>query len=312
MSHEGSYRKQMDAPKARPSSWLDGCRRGIYEQAPGLDPQDGAKFISVLVQARLVRRYGELLGWLKEVQEFLPHQILLGAWGDFQRWNVKSEMVSHLPGLRMVQGRGCSLDDLLRDAHAQWLRAGREPLVLSALSVGALRRPCMCPLHAALRGMPALLVHGVRDKLSGCDSLYIALDKRSPPAAAAEQSRYLALAHLLLCQLDDAWRRLVAFRLDNLPAAQVIALPRALELSAREREILANLAHGSTNHDIAEALAISLFTVKNHMKRIFRKIGVSNRTQAAARFNQEMRRAELMPSELVPSPAVPSASPAAP
>ena len=90
------------------------------------------------------------------------------------------------------------------------------------------------------------------------------------------------------------------------------SLPRALELSAREREILANLAHGSTNHDIAEALAISLFTVKNHMKRIFRKIGVSNRTQAAARFNQELRRAELLPSQLVPAPAVPSASPAAP
>jgi DNA-binding CsgD family transcriptional regulator len=40
--------------------------------------------------------------------------------------------------------------------------------------------------------------------------------------------------------------------------------------------------------------------VKNHLKRIFRKIGVSNRTQAAARFNQELRRAEA-----------PSASPAA-
>jgi transcriptional regulator EpsA len=295
----------------RVSSWLDGCRRGIHEQAPGLDPQDSAKFISVLVQSRLVRRYGELLGWLKEVQEFLPHQILLGAWGDFQRWNVKSEMVSHLPGLRVVQGRGCSLDDLQRDAYAQWLRGGREPLVLSAASVGALGRPCACPLHAALRGMPALLVHGVRDKLSGCDSLYIALDKRSPPLAAAEQSRYLALAHLLLCQLDDAWRRLVAFRLDNLPAAQMIALPRALELSAREREILASLAHGSTNHDIAEAHAISLFTVKNHLKRIFRKIGVSNRTQAAARLNQELMRAEL-PSQLVPPPTVPPAGHAVP
>jgi DNA-binding NarL/FixJ family response regulator len=90
------------------------------------------------------------------------------------------------------------------------------------------------------------------------------------------------------------WRRLAAFRLDNLPAAQAIAMPRAFELSARERQILVSLARGNTNNDIAESLAISLFTVKNHIKRIFRKIGVSNRTQAAARFNQEMMRTELL------------------
>ena len=304
----------MDIPrgKARLSSWLDRCCKGIDEQAPGLDARDGAKFIGLLAQSRLVRRYGELIGWLREVQEFLPHQILLAAWGDFQRWNVKSEIVSHLPGPRALQGRGCTLDDLLRDAYAQWIRGGREPLVLMAAAAPALRKPCGCALHGALSSMRSLLVHGVRDKLSGCDSLYIALDRRSLPAPADARSRFLVLAHLLLCQLDNVWRHLATFRLDNLPAAQAIVLPRALELSAREREILVSLARGSTNSDIAEAHAISLFTVKNHLKRIFRKIGVSNRTQAAARLNQELRRAELMPSQLVPPPTVPSAGHAVP
>ena len=244
---------------------------------------------------------GDLFGWLKDAQKFLPHQVLIAAWGDFQRWNVKCE-AGVAPARRAPsrRTRGCALDDVLRDAYVQWLRGGREPLVLSAAAVGSLRRPCACALHTALRGMRSLLVHGVRDKLSGCDSLYIALDTQSLPAAG-EQSRFIALAHLLLCQLDNVWRHLAAFRLDNLPAAQAIALPRALELSAREREILASLSRGSTNHDIAEALAISLFTVKNHLKRIFRKIGVSNRTQAAARFNQELMRAELLASAAAPS-----------
>jgi transcriptional regulator EpsA len=279
----------MDVPKgnARLSSWLDGCYRGFHEQAPGLDPEAGAKFIGVLAQSRLVRRYGELLGWLREAQEFLPHQILVGAWGDFQRWNVKSEIVSHLPGLRALQPRGCTLEDLLRDAYAQWTRGGREPLVLIAAAAPALRKPCSCALHSAFNGMRSLLVHGVRDKRSGCDSLYIALDPGSF-ASSGNHSRFVALSHLLLCQLDIVWRRLAAFRLDNLPAADPIVVPRSLELSAREREILMSLARGSTNSDIAEALAISLFTVKNHLKRIFRKIGVSNRTQAAARFNQAL------------------------
>ena len=75
----------MDVPrgKARLSSWLDRCCRGIYDQAPGLDPNDGAKFIGLLVQSRQVRRYGELIGWLRAVQEFIPHQILLAAWATF-------------------------------------------------------------------------------------------------------------------------------------------------------------------------------------------------------------------------------------
>ena len=270
--------------QARPS-WIVGCGRPANERAPGLDADEGARFIGLLSASRLIRRQADLLGWLKEAQEFLPHQILIAAWGDFQRGNVKCEVVSQLPGLRAIECRGCALDDLLRDAYLQWVRGGREPLVLTTDAAAALRKPCSCALHGALRGMRSVLVHGVRDKLSGCDSLYIALGPQSSMAPGAH-SRFIALAHLLLCQLDSVWRRLAAFRLDDLPAADAIAPPRGLELSAREREILQSLARGNTNHDIAESLAISLFTVKNHVKRIFRKIGVSNRTQAAARFNQ--------------------------
>jgi DNA-binding CsgD family transcriptional regulator len=213
--------------------------------------------------------------------------MLIVGWGDFRRWIVKCEVVSHVAGERAANERGCALDDVLRDAHAHWLRAGREPLVLGAAELGALRKPCSCARHRALRGMRSVLVHGMRHKPSGCDSLYIALDAQNVFALGGDV-RLVALVCVLLCQLDLAWRRLAAFRVEDLPAAEAIALPRAFELSAREREILANLSRGSTNHDIAESLAISLFTVKNHMKRIFRKLGVSNRTQAAARFNRAL------------------------
>lgn len=54
-----------------------------------------------------------------------------------------------------------------------------------------------------------------------------------------------------------------------------------LELSARERQILVYVARGASNKVIARALGISEATVKIHVKGIFRKIGVSNRTQAA-------------------------------
>ena len=269
------------------AGWLDGCARGLNERAPGLDADDGAKFITLLCASRLIRRHADLAGWLRDAQEFLPHRILIAAWGDFQRSNLKCEIVSHLPALRAVQGRGCAVEDLLREAYLLWVGGGREPLVLAASAAAALRKPCGCTLHSALAEMGSLVVHGVRDKLSGCDSLYIALDS-TYVLPRGGHSRFTALAHILLSQFDLVWRRLASFRMEDLSAAEVSALPRAVELSAREREILASLARGSTNHDIAEALEISLFTVKNHMKRIFRKIGVSNRTQAAARFNDAL------------------------
>lgn len=52
-------------------------------------------------------------------------------------------------------------------------------------------------------------------------------------------------------------------------------------LSKREFEILKLVAVGMYNKEIADALSISEKTVKNHMSSIFRKIKVSDRTQAA-------------------------------
>jgi len=52
-------------------------------------------------------------------------------------------------------------------------------------------------------------------------------------------------------------------------------------LTQRETDILALLAEGKSNRDIARALFLSEKTVKAHLAAIFRKLGVTNRTQAA-------------------------------
>jgi DNA-binding NarL/FixJ family response regulator len=52
-------------------------------------------------------------------------------------------------------------------------------------------------------------------------------------------------------------------------------------LSAREREVLALLVEGLPNKLIARRLEISEKTVKSHLTRIFRELGVTDRTQAA-------------------------------
>ena len=56
--------------------------------------------------------------------------------------------------------------------------------------------------------------------------------------------------------------------------------PRFRSLSAREREILAQLTAGRTNAQVGKALFISEKTVRNHLTRIFEKLGVHSRAQA--------------------------------
>jgi two-component system nitrate/nitrite response regulator NarL len=57
--------------------------------------------------------------------------------------------------------------------------------------------------------------------------------------------------------------------------------PRLSNLSAREAEILSSLMDGAPNKVIARQLDVAEATVKVHVKSILRKIGASNRTQAA-------------------------------
>ena len=64
---------------------------------------------------------------------------------------------------------------------------------------------------------------------------------------------------------------------------QVATFP---DLTEREREILARIARGHSNAEIADELFISLKTVRNHASNIFNKLQVADRTQAAIRARE--------------------------
>jgi DNA-binding CsgD family transcriptional regulator len=53
-------------------------------------------------------------------------------------------------------------------------------------------------------------------------------------------------------------------------------------LTRREHEVLALMARGATNREIAQRLVITEGTVKSHVKHVFRKLGVANRAQAVS------------------------------
>ena len=56
--------------------------------------------------------------------------------------------------------------------------------------------------------------------------------------------------------------------------------PDRIKLSAREREVVAGIAQGSTNAEIGSALHLSPHTVKEHTSSIYRKLEVRNRAEA--------------------------------
>jgi len=80
---------------------------------------------------------------------------------------------------------------------------------------------------------------------------------------------------------QNAWNRHDLRRVTG-----ALATPRAggeleVPLTQRESEVLRQVALGLTNKEIAQALNISYETVKEHVQHILRKVGVSDRTQAA-------------------------------
>jgi DNA-binding CsgD family transcriptional regulator len=63
----------------------------------------------------------------------------------------------------------------------------------------------------------------------------------------------------------------------------------ASNLNRREWEILALLATGATNRQIAATLVVSENTIKSHVKRILRKLPAANRAEAVYRYTQLTR-----------------------
>ena len=56
------------------------------------------------------------------------------------------------------------------------------------------------------------------------------------------------------------------------------------DLTRREKEVLELLAEGMTYQEIAADLVVSVHTVDSHVRSIYRKLGVGNRTKAVIKW----------------------------
>jgi len=101
--------------------------------------------------------------------------------------------------------------------------------------------------------------------------------KRTSPEQLLEGIRAVAAGDSLL---SPSVTRRVIDRMATLPSGGAVLDRRVEALTAREREVLEQLARGLSNAEIAGALVIEESTVKTHVKRILMKLGLRDRVQA--------------------------------
>jgi DNA-binding NarL/FixJ family response regulator len=161
----------------------------------------------------------------------------------------------------------------------------------TALALAAEREPDVILLDLKLPGMDGITVLGELTA-RGDHSRVLVLTSVSEPASAAAAVRAGAAGVLYKDVDPDALVRAIRAVHDGhlllAPEAAGTLLRSANwswggidALTAREREVLAELAKGRSNREIARALHVSEKTVKAHVSSVLGKLGVQDRTQAA-------------------------------
>ncbi|MDO8313317.1 MAG: helix-turn-helix transcriptional regulator [Sideroxyarcus sp.] len=252
-----------------------------------LTDHESEQFLGLIAKCTRIERHYELFELLQgaEVQHFIPHQILISAWGHSSRPGLEFDVISAIPGVRTGLLNCSAINDLVNYLYRRWLLEGRQTLLFSSpLDVKLARSTCKCALHKYLQGNWSLMVHAVINARDGTDCIYLALNASSIINGHGVE-RFRLLADPLITQIDVAFRRIAALTCPAITANQG-APSNFRVLSARENEILLWVSEGKTNGEIAQILAISSFTVKNHVQQIMNKLNAANRTEAVEKYRQ--------------------------
>lgn len=159
---------------------------------------------------------------------------------------------------------------LLEQTLAPAEEEGRAGIVIEALALSALIQAQAGSLPGALTALERALRLAEPE---GCLRLFADLGPGMERLLRDARSRGVLPAYT--ARLIEAC--------GGIPGAAAAAGRLAEPLSPREQEILALVAAGLTNREIADRLVISPETVKKHVSSITGKLGAANRTEAAAR-----------------------------
>ena len=266
----------------------NGSGRGSSVQ---LAAQAGEALVRLAETSSAVMRRSQFFVWSQgSLSSMLPHQVLCcGAYARPQRALVFMPFQSVVISAPALAPLADANSDLMRACAAAWVQAGGRPLQLEASHQPLPAQEQLLRLNRELRGLQ-LLVHGVArpQRLAEIESLFVFL--HAAPVQQPLDERLLH-AELVVPYLHATWRRVVAAEAmlapggadtPVSPGAGGRVVTTAATLTEREREILRWAREGKSNLEIGTALDISALTVKNHIQKILRKLGASNRAHAVA------------------------------
>lgn len=207
--------------------------------------------------------HGLFLWTQGQLQALLPHQVLIG--------------MQFAPGGTLLRIE-CVHGTLLAPAALAALAALAPRIGRHCMGGGRLPAWCDDGEGMALEkfrgelaalGFDSALAHGTGPTAAGA-SVFILFGLPMRPGARHAYFLELLVPHLHLA-------------LARLPLRPMPGTAPARSLSARETEIVGWLREGKSNDEMGQILGISGMTVKNHLQRIYRALGVSNRAHALAR-----------------------------
>lgn len=151
-------------------------------------------------------------------------------------------------------------------------------------------------IHVSRRGEGGVTLNDV-DVLDAFASAYSLLHERMLNTERVQQQRtsIARAAARLTEEADRIAATAISFDVeydDRVQPPTIVADSElAAALSQRERQVFERLVLGASNAEIADELVITIETVKTHVKRILRKIGAINRSEAIALYMDEVRTA---------------------
>ena len=249
---------------------------------------DGDRLVGLMVAGAEVHRRYQFFMWLQtHVQAVLPHVLAVCCSYTRHRRALRAELFNTVLVPDSLQRALCDGQSALITALAAgWVEQGGRPMHIDCDTLAGLVGDDTVAELKAL-GVPRLLVHGVArpQQPAELESLYV-LCQTAPMVLDA----HLTTLRLLMPYLHSTLQRMLAVEMQlhgqtGVPPMPGIALLRPV-LTSRELAVLECVRGGLSNQRIGGSLGISPLTVKQHVQKILRKLGASNRAQAVAKANQ--------------------------
>lgn len=229
-----------------------------------------SRLLETLWSARQPMSAAQFFVWSQHrLQPLLPHQLLVCVGMDAASVRLEAQVFHLQPMAEGLQAQ------LAAPEHGLWLhlmrrRAERRGALMIDMAAEAAQAPSSLFQPLLETGLRGLLLDAVEGQGDRPEAMFLLAGSGWTPDQVQQ-------FELLTPSMANAWRRVRAQGRASGPSARDGRL-----VTPREQQIVEGLRAGLSNEGIAIQLGISMFTVKNHVRKILRKLGASNRAQAVA------------------------------